>query len=214
MQQRVVRWLDAWQAAERGRFVLWLPVFMGAGVAGYFSLRTEPPVFLGLVVAFPAVVACCLSARLPLLRTVAMAIAAVAIGFTSAQFATLRAPPQPTLPRTATVLTGKVRSVELLPGGRRVALEDARLDDGEPLNRWLRVRLRKGDSQEIATGDTIRVRALVRAPMPPAYPGGWDLQRDAWFSGQPVPATRWAVWSELPRRPRLVRFASYSVSAR
>ncbi len=184
MQQRVVRWLDAWQAAERGRFVLWLPVFMGAGVAGYFSLRTEPPVFLGLVVAFPAVVACCLSARLPLLRAVAMAIAAVAIGFTSAQFATLRAPPQPTLPRTATVLTGKVRSVELLPEGRRVALEDARLDDGEPLKRWLRVRLRKGDSQEIATGDTIRVRALVRPPMPPAYPGAWDLQRDAWFSGQ------------------------------
>jgi hypothetical protein len=33
MQQWVVRWLDAWQAAERGRFVLWLPVFMGTGVA-------------------------------------------------------------------------------------------------------------------------------------------------------------------------------------
>jgi competence protein ComEC len=113
-----------------------------------------------------------------------MAVAAAAIGFTSAQFATARAPPQPTLPRTATVLTGKVRSVELLPEGRRVALEDVRLDDSEPLKRWLRVRLKKGDIQEIATGDTARVRALVRPPMPPAYPGAWDLQRDAWYNGQ------------------------------
>ena len=56
--------------------------------------------------------------------------------------------------------------------------------DGETLQRWLRIRLKKGDEQEIATGDTVRLRALVRPPMPPAYPGAWDLQRDAWYSGQ------------------------------
>ena len=39
------------------------------------------------------------------------------------------------------------------------------------------------DQADVATGDTIRVRALVRPPAPPAYPGAWDLQRDAWFSG-------------------------------
>jgi competence protein ComEC len=72
----------------------------------------------------------------------------------------------------------------LLPEGRRIGLEEVQLDDGEPLQRWLRVRLKKGDAQEIVTGDTIRVRALVRSPMPPAYPGAWDLQRDAWYSGQ------------------------------
>jgi competence protein ComEC len=184
MQQLVVRWLDAWQAAERGRFVLWLPVFMGGGVAAYFGLRVEPPFFVGFAAAVPAVTACFLLARMPRLRAVAMMVAATAIGFTSAQFATGRALPQPTLPRTATVLTGKVRSVELLPEGRRVALEQVQLDGGEPIQRWLRVRLKKGDAQDIATGDTIRVRALVRSPMPPAYPGAWDLQRDAWYSGQ------------------------------
>ena len=35
----------------------------------------------------------------------------------------------------------------------------------------------------LATGDTIRVRALLRPPAPPAYPGAWDLQRDAFYSG-------------------------------
>ena len=29
----------------------------------------------------------------------------------------------------------------------------------------------------------MRLRALLRPPSPPAYPGGWDLQRDAFFTG-------------------------------
>ena len=87
------------------------------------------------------------------------------------------------LPTHAAILTGTVRSVEALPEGRRITLE-AVLVDGETLQRWLRVRLKKGDEQAIATGDTVRLRALVRPPMPPAYPGAWDLQRDAWYSGQ------------------------------
>ncbi|HEX4172604.1 MAG TPA: ComEC/Rec2 family competence protein, partial [Acetobacteraceae bacterium] len=184
MQQRLVRALEAWQTAERGRFVLWLPVFMGVGVLAYFGLRTEPPLWLGIAVALPALAAYRLVTHLMVPRALAMAFAATAIGFAAAQFATARAKPQPALPRTATILTAQVRSVEHLPEGRRVALQDVRLDGGEPLQRWLRVRLKKGDAQEIATGDTIRVRALVRPPMPPAYPGAWDLQREAWYTGQ------------------------------
>jgi competence protein ComEC len=184
MQQGVARALEGLQAAERGRFALWLPVFMGAGVATYYGLRTEPPLWLGITVAGPAVTACGLLARQPVARALVMALAAAAVGFTAAQFATARAPPQPALPRTATILTGKVRSVEELPEGRRIALEAVQPDGGEPLKRWLRVRLKRGDTQEVATGDTVRVRALVRPPMPPAYPGAWDLQRDAWYTGQ------------------------------
>ena len=37
----------SWLDAERERAVLWLPVFMGAGVLTYYSLRFEPPVWLG-----------------------------------------------------------------------------------------------------------------------------------------------------------------------
>jgi competence protein ComEC len=180
----VVTWLERWQAAERGRFVPSLPVFMGAGVLCYFSARTEPPLWLGITVALPA--ACCalLLRRRLLLRAAAAALAVAAVGFTAAQFATARAPAQPTLPTHATILTGTVRAVELLPEGRRIAIDGARLDGGEPLERWLRVRLKRDDTGEIAAGDTVRLRALVRPPMPPAYPGAWDLQRDAWYSGQ------------------------------
>jgi competence protein ComEC len=184
MQQPMARALEAWQTAERGRFVLWLPVFMGLGVLVYFGLRIEPPAWLGIALALPAFAACQVLKRPAVARAATMGLAAVTIGFAAAQVATMRASPQPELPRTATILSGTVRSVEQLPEGRRVALDGVRLDDGEPLRRWLHVRLKRGDAQEIATGDDIRVRALVRPPMPPAYPGAWDLQREAWYTGQ------------------------------
>jgi competence protein ComEC len=184
VQQKFTGWLEAWQAAERGRFALWLPVFMGAGVLCYFALRTEPPLWIGLSVAIPASCGAVLLRRHDISRAAVMALAAAAIGFTSAQFATVRVPPGLVLPTHAVVLTGTVSSVEALPEGRRIALASVQLDGGETLQRWLRVRLKKGDALEVGTGDTVRVRALVRPPMPPAYPGAWDLQRDAWYSSQ------------------------------
>jgi competence protein ComEC len=184
VRQTVVAWLNGWQAAERGRFAPWLPVFMGTGVLCYFALRMEPPLWLGIAVAIPATCCVLLLRRHDVLRAVAIILAAASIGFTAAQFATARALPQPVLPRHATILTGLVRSVELFPEGRRIGLEAVRLDGGDEQQRWVRIRLKKGDSQAIATGDTVRLRVLVRPPMPPAYPGAWDLQRDAWFSGQ------------------------------
>ena len=183
-RMRAAAWLEVWLAAERGRFTLWLPVFMGVGVLAYFALRIEPPPWLGLAAAVPAVGGVLLLRSWPAPRAAALALAAVAIGFCAAQFATARAPPLEILPTHATILTGTVSGVEVFPdGGRRITLEASRLDGGPPLTRWLRVRLKKGDEQELAAGDTVRLRALLRPPAPPAYPGAWDLQRDAWFNG-------------------------------
>ena len=39
------------------------------------------------------------------------------------------------------------------------------------------------DAVDVATGDTLRVRALLMRPAAPAYPGAWDLQRDAFYNG-------------------------------
>jgi competence protein ComEC len=176
-------WLAAWREAESGRFALWFPVFMGAGVLAYFSLRFEPPGWWGAAVAAPALAVAVFGRGW--LRLAALPVAAMALGFASGQFATAREPPIETgLPVRATVVTGTVRAVEILPEGRRITLESVRLDDAaEPLRRDVRIRLRKTDDGGLATGDTVRVRALVRPPAPPAYPGGWDLQRDAFFAG-------------------------------
>ncbi len=181
-------WVSApfreWAAAERGRFGLWLPVFMGGGVVLYFSLRAEPAAWAGVAVAMPAVAGAVLARWRPVLQGGLMAVAAGAIGFASCQLATARALPVEPLPSKGVTVSAVVRGVETLPAGRRIMLEQVRiLDSGRALARTVRVKLKTDDTNEIETGDTVRLRVLIRAPNSPAYPGGWDLQRDAYFSG-------------------------------
>ncbi len=167
--------------SEQGRLVLWLPVFMGTGVLLYFNLRIEPPAWAGLGIVLPAALAAWLARGWT--RAALLPIAALAAGFAAGQIGTLRALPPEALPYRAVIVTGRVAGVEILPQGRRVTVADARLDDTTTLRRRIRVRLRATDTADLRTGDTLRVRALLRPPSPPAYPGGWDLQRDAFFAG-------------------------------
>lgn len=176
--------LHAWVEAERGRFVPWLSVLMGAGVVAYFDLRAEPDAWAGAAAVLIALLACIVGWRAPVGRALALAGLAAALGFLSAQAATWRALPIEPLPMRAVVLTGIVRGVDLLPEGRRVTLAEVRLaPDQPPLARLVRVRLHRADLAPMEAGDRVRMRALIRPPSSPAYPGGWDLQRDAFFSG-------------------------------
>jgi competence protein ComEC len=173
---------DFWLDLERERLAVWLPMFMGAGVLSYYALRFEPSPWIGAAMALPALVA---AVWLPNIRWLFSPLAAVALGFTAAQFATARAPPiEAGLPTHATIVTGTVRAVEALPEGRRITIDPASLDGAaEPLRRSVRVRLQRKDESEIDSGDTVRIRALIRPPSSPSYPGAWDLQRDDFYSG-------------------------------
>ena len=118
------------------------------------------------------------------MRAAGLLLAAAGLGFASAQWAAARALPIEPLPSKAVVLSAVVRGVDVLPDGRRLVLENVVLAPGEPpLRRLVRVRPKRGDDGEVAAGDRIEVRALLRPPSNPAYPGGWDQQRDAFFSG-------------------------------
>lgn len=174
----------AWIEAERGRFVPWLSVCMGVGVIAYFDLRAEPNAWAGAAAVLIALLVCIVGWRASVGRALALAGLAAALGFLSAQAATWRALPIELLPTRAVILTGVVRGVDLLPEGRRVTLAEVRLEPGKPpLARLIRVRLHRADLAPMGSGDRVRVRALIRPPSSPAYPGGWDLQRDAFFSG-------------------------------
>lgn len=173
--------------AERAGLAPWLAVAMTAGAALYFSQTVEPRWWAG-----PVAVAACTVASAALWRSVwrgiALAILAVALGFGAAQAATWRAAALIEVPNRAVVVTGILAAVEPVgERGRRVTLARPVLatgdEPGRQSDRAVRVRLRDTDAGEVATGDTVRVRALLRKPSPPAYPGAWDLRRDAFFSG-------------------------------
>ena len=172
---------DDFLTEQRGRFVLFLPVFMAAGILAYFGRLTEPS--LAWSGAFTATTACLAASlwRWPLARAAALCAAFACAGFALGCAATARAAPWVAMPRHATVLTGRVAVLDVLPEGRRVTLAAPSLDGDAPVTRAVRVRLRTSDTADIAPGDTVQIRALLRPPSPPDYPGGWDTQRDAFF---------------------------------
>jgi competence protein ComEC len=172
-----------WAEAERGRLSLFLPAAMIAGDLIYFAMDWEPVRWVGLLgVGVGLGLACVLRRRL-VGRGVAWLLFATSLGFAAAQMATVRALPAAVLPRRSALVTGKVVLAEALPDGQRMTLARAVFGEAEPTERQVRIRLKRDDPVIIEPGQIVRVRALVRPPAPPAYPGAWDLQRDDWFNG-------------------------------
>jgi competence protein ComEC len=170
-------------AEERSRLAPWLAVALGIGVLAYFALPAEPPAAIVWVAPPLLLLAVWLGLRRPLAGW-ALGMLALAIGgFAVAAWHTGRQPPAMEPPRSATIVTGRVLAVELLPNGRRITLGAPRLDGGEAEARHVRLRLRRQDPATPAPGDTVQVRAMLHPPAPPAYPGAWDFQRMSWFSG-------------------------------
>jgi competence protein ComEC len=209
LQLRLAASGAAWITAQRGRFALFLPACMAGGVIFYFSLRAEPPPWLAPALAAAAFAAVFAARSRAVPRALLLSLAFACLGFASAGIATWRAAPWDSLPSTAVHAQGTITAIDVLPQGRRVVLASVTLDDAK-LQRRVRIRLRNNDTQLLTTGDTVRVRALLRAPPPPAYPGGWDMQRDAFFAGlaafgfaigpaervQAAPHAAWQAWRE------------------
>jgi competence protein ComEC len=168
---------------QRGRFALFLPVFMGAGILGYFGRTSEPSLSLSIIVVCTLVAASAALRRSPILRAPFLCGAFAAGGFSLACLSAARAPAWIALPRHAVEVTGRVEQIDFLPTGRRITVGSPGLDGAAPLPRTLRLRLRNTDPAAIAPGDDVQLRCLLQPPAPPDYPGGWDTQREAFFGG-------------------------------
>ncbi|AFW00447.1 transporter [Gluconobacter oxydans] len=182
--------------AEQGRRLFgWLPVVMALGALVFLTPRFNLPIGPALICLPGAGAAAWIFRNRPPLRFQAFLMIALAGGYLDAAWQTARQPPMPALPTRATVVTGRVLAVETLPprfgedeSGRRIVLAQATfetpVDAGmAPLRRTLRLKLRDDDPASPKPGSLVQIRAMLRAPSPPSFPGGRDLQREAWFSG-------------------------------
>ncbi len=88
---------------------------MASGVVLYFCLKAEPPLWVGPAAAAAGIAALVVGWWSFAGRLGSAAALALALGFLSAQMATWRALPRLELPRTAVIMTGTVRAVDVLP---------------------------------------------------------------------------------------------------
>ena len=170
--------------AQRGRWMLWLAPLLVAGILGYFSLPEEPSLWLGPTALIASLGGWVVLRRTSLAAPALIAAAALAAGFSAAQLRSAS---------TGTpIIEGQIgpvpvqgRVVEIAPlpeHGGRVLLEDLAIARLTPEKTPRRVRIRiAADLGSIAPGDRITVMAELLAPPPPAAPGAFDYQRQAWF---------------------------------
>lgn len=178
---------------DRDHWPLWLPVALGAGVALYFGLRAEPPLWLGAACTLGAAVAAVAGRRHLGVRTVAVLLATLWLGFTAAQWRTVWvATPQLAARLGPVSVNGRVVSVQRDAKGVRLILDRLRVGRLDPAQTPARIRLRvRRPAPGVTAGTRVVVRAVLLPVPPPVSPGAYDFQRAAFF--QRIGATGFAV---------------------
>lgn len=172
--------------AERDRWMLWLPVALGLGVAIYYELPSEPPLWLGAALAGGSLLAALLAPAGGLGRALAIAAVAMSVGFGVVAWRTASvAAPTLARPLFSMNVEGRIADIQRLPDGVRVVLEGVRLKgrgapppELTPLK--VRVSLSRG-APPLTVGDRLLVLANLSPPAGPAMPGAFDFQRVAWY---------------------------------
>lgn len=177
-------WLERGLAreVEQRRLFPWLVVCFGLGIILFF--QAEKP---ALWAPLGGAILCCAAAIRMRHRLFALSLliglTAVFAGFSAGVIRT-RGVAAPVLTRVVIVpLTGFVEAVEDRQGGKRVLLRVTSLDGVAEAERPHRVRvsMRKGD--DLQAGQFISGTARLLPPPQPAWPGGYDFARDAYYKG-------------------------------
>lgn len=206
-------------AAERERWILWAPVGIGTGVAGYFALPVEPPGWTGAAAVLVLLSAMLLVRRRAVAPLVCLALLTVGLGFTAAQIRTASVTAPALVREVGPVpVTGRVIAIDRLEKGGRVLLGDLSIPRVEEQATPRRIRLRLRDAAQLPMpGERVRIVAVVGPPGVPVAPGAYDFARAAFFAGiggvgyavgpvqqvEPVPAGAWADLMAGTERMRL-----------
>ncbi|HTJ63055.1 MAG TPA: ComEC/Rec2 family competence protein [Alphaproteobacteria bacterium] len=185
-QGRLRRWHDGFGGlfdAERDRWLIWVPVLLGLGVSGYFTLDAEPKLSTGLLlVGLTGALALGVRSHAALART-AVALTIVSLGFLAAELRTAVVDaPVLAAPIGPVAVSGRVAEVELQEKSARIRLSEVRIAglgaDVTPVQ--VRIGLtRYSDIPKL--GDRLTVRAKLFTPPAPAAPGAHDFRRDLFF---------------------------------
>ncbi len=168
---------------EQRRLFPWIAICFGLGIVLFFQAEGRPSLWAPL----SAFVLCCAGGvvlrRKLVTLSVMIGLSAVFAGF-AAGVMRAGSVAAPVLSRTMIVpITGFVEAMEDRPEGKRLLL---RVTDMKGIAeaerpRLVRVTLRKTDG--LAPGQFVGGTARLLPPPQPAWPGGYDFARDAYFKG-------------------------------
>jgi competence protein ComEC len=177
------RWLAHQVAEERERWVLWVPVFIGAGIAAYFGLIVEPPSWLGASGLAGAVAMRVALRHRPLPAALATCLGLAFLGLAAAQLR-VAVVSAPFLPREIgrAGVEGRVCEADLQPHGYRLYLDDVTIAGValEATPHRVRLRVAAGFSPD-RLGERIGATARLGPISAPLAPGAFDFQRDIYF---------------------------------
>ncbi len=169
---------------ERTRFFLWAPVALGAGIACYFSLASEPGYVTALALLGAAAIVKFSLQRATLTAVVAAGAVLAALGFLAAKLRVeqVRAPVLEKIMVNVAV-TGRIERIEpKATRGERITIAVEQLGELSAALRPERVRVRTMKTAgALKPGDRVSFKATLSPPAKPALPGGFDFARTAWF---------------------------------
>ncbi|MFO1040007.1 MAG: ComEC/Rec2 family competence protein [Geminicoccaceae bacterium] len=173
--------------AERGRWLLWVPVALGCGAATYFTLPGMPSNLSiagvgGLALALFALVWRLSGGRPSSRDALLLAVSFFLFGLPLTHLRTEWAR-APVLTRAAVFdIEGRVTEVEPRNDGVRVVLDLLTLSRVPEASTPVRLRLNmRRAGHDLVPGDRIQVKARLQPPLAPVFPGGFDFARQAWF---------------------------------
>ncbi|MDI2112254.1 ComEC/Rec2 family competence protein [Commensalibacter nepenthis] len=170
---------------------MWIPIAFAIGCLAYFLLPVEPSVIWGigsfvLGLLGVAIIRRYYTAYLGLYQ-ISWTITLVALGFGLASLQTHRQEPFYAVPSRATIVQGKVKSIEYLSTGKqRITLQQVRFitapeSDQQEWKRVILFTLSAKDHQSFGNGDIVQARVMLHRPSSPQFIKRYDLQFQSWF---------------------------------
>ncbi|MBY0510816.1 MAG: ComEC family competence protein [Rhodospirillaceae bacterium] len=167
-------------ARQAERAIPWLVVAFGAGIALFFTWKTDPvawlpavPVALGAGLTFTRA------------RAVGLALIAIGLGHGAAQVRTAMVA-TPLLERETrrVEISGRVTSAEARPDSNRIVMAPRAIPGVAPAMTPERLRITIPAGHGLpAVGDIVTLPAVVGPAKPPVVPDGFQFQRFLYFAG-------------------------------
>ena len=169
---------------EADRWVLWLPVFFGFGIALYFSLPDEPSLNFAIALVIGSAALFAVSHKKFALRMASLCLVFVVLGFASGKINTDLAE-APIFPgnKDAITISGNIVSISYSGDFPSLVLENLRIDeiDQKYLPKKIRLNVRTKFKEPVRPGDRIITDAILSSPGRPAIPGEYDFAKFAYF---------------------------------